>query len=220
MTRWSHYDSDEERLPEGMTRVGYDADTQTHTYRDTDGSYWESSPGSRYGTLRRVSGAVPRSPPSQAQARSSDDDIEEERHGYALHDPDARYDHWVRPTAITATSTAPYSTKAKRGVRGVLDSVRRAMSGDRRRRSAEEPQGLRRFVSRVAGSLSRRLTGRRGEAPRVRAADAGRPHRPGGGTTTVENVGEGLWALPGRGPMTFNEALDEILRERGDQRER
>ncbi|KAK8083783.1 carbohydrate-binding module family 50 protein [Apiospora saccharicola] len=57
MGRWSQYDTDEERLPEGMVRIGYDADDQTYTFRDTnDGSIWESAPGSQYGRLRRVSG--------------------------------------------------------------------------------------------------------------------------------------------------------------------
>ena len=36
-----------------MQRVGYDADTQTYTYRDQDGSYWEGDPGARYGLLHR-----------------------------------------------------------------------------------------------------------------------------------------------------------------------
>jgi LysM domain len=54
MSRFSQYDSDSERLPEGMTRVGYDADTQTYTYKDSDGSYWEGPAGARYGRLRRV----------------------------------------------------------------------------------------------------------------------------------------------------------------------
>ncbi|KAI0429663.1 carbohydrate-binding module family 50 protein [Xylaria sp. FL1042] len=54
MARWSEYDTDEERLPEGMQRIGYDADTQTYTFRDADGSIWESAPGNRYGRLRRV----------------------------------------------------------------------------------------------------------------------------------------------------------------------
>jgi len=43
---------DSYRLPEGMTRVGYDADTQTYTYRDERGNQWEGAPGNRYGTLR------------------------------------------------------------------------------------------------------------------------------------------------------------------------
>ncbi|KAH6886220.1 peptidoglycan-binding LysM [Thelonectria olida] len=55
MSRFSRYDTDEERLPEGMERVGYDADTQVYTFRDVDGSYWEGAPGSQYGHLTKVS---------------------------------------------------------------------------------------------------------------------------------------------------------------------
>lgn len=72
MSRWSHYDTDEERLPEGMTRVGYDADTQVYTYRDADGSYWEGAPGSQYGRLTKVSNA-------DGQPVESDDEHDEER---------------------------------------------------------------------------------------------------------------------------------------------
>lgn len=36
-----------------MRRVGYDADTQTYTYQDENGTYWEGPEGARYGTLRR-----------------------------------------------------------------------------------------------------------------------------------------------------------------------
>ncbi|PWI67818.1 hypothetical protein PCL_02739 [Purpureocillium lilacinum] len=57
MSRFSHYDTDEERLPEGMSRVGYDADTQVYTFQDADGSYWESAPGCQYGQLTRVGDA-------------------------------------------------------------------------------------------------------------------------------------------------------------------
>ncbi|KAK5636667.1 hypothetical protein RRF57_012379 [Xylaria bambusicola] len=54
MARWSQLDTDEERLPEGMKRIGYDADSQKYTFRDADGSIWESASGNRYGPLRRV----------------------------------------------------------------------------------------------------------------------------------------------------------------------
>lgn len=54
MGRWAYLDTDEERLPEGMRRVGYDARTQTYTYRDADGSAWEGVPGARYGRLQRA----------------------------------------------------------------------------------------------------------------------------------------------------------------------
>ncbi|KAM0287017.1 hypothetical protein ACHAQH_000702 [Verticillium albo-atrum] len=66
MSRFSRYDTDEERLPEGMTRTGYDADTQTYSYRDSDGSHWEGAPGNEFGHLTRVSGgggAQPESTP-------------------------------------------------------------------------------------------------------------------------------------------------------------
>ena len=34
-----------------MKRIGYDADTQTYTFRDADGSIWES--GQQYGKITR-----------------------------------------------------------------------------------------------------------------------------------------------------------------------
>lgn len=64
MGRWSQFDTDEERLPEGMRRVAYDADTQIYTYRDdTDGSYWEGAPGVQYGKLFRVRSHREEAPP-------------------------------------------------------------------------------------------------------------------------------------------------------------
>ncbi|KAF5020659.1 hypothetical protein F66182_7315 [Fusarium sp. NRRL 66182] len=59
MSRFSRYDTDEERLPEGMERVGYDADSQVYTFRDADGSYWESAPGNQYGHLTKVGESYP-----------------------------------------------------------------------------------------------------------------------------------------------------------------
>jgi len=59
MSRFSAYDTDAERLPANMSRIGYDADTQRYQYQDSsDGSYWEGPPGSRYGSLRRVGDAA------------------------------------------------------------------------------------------------------------------------------------------------------------------
>ncbi|CAN8095108.1 unnamed protein product [Discula destructiva] len=49
---------DASRLPDGMTRVGYDADTQVYTFRDAaDGSLWEGPAGCEYGQLTRVATA-------------------------------------------------------------------------------------------------------------------------------------------------------------------
>ncbi|KAH9885404.1 hypothetical protein C8Q73DRAFT_717709 [Cubamyces lactineus] len=57
MGRWTQYDEDSYRLPEGMKRVGYDSDTGRYYYRDRDGSLWEGPEGAQYGELRRVQGA-------------------------------------------------------------------------------------------------------------------------------------------------------------------
>lgn len=43
-----HYLEDEYRLPEGMVRVGYDADTQQYTFRKGN-ELWLGQPGSYYG---------------------------------------------------------------------------------------------------------------------------------------------------------------------------
>lgn len=67
MGRWAYLDSDEERLPEGMTRVGYDADEGVYTYRDADGSSWQGVPGSRYGPMFRVKKPSYSSQPSPAR---------------------------------------------------------------------------------------------------------------------------------------------------------
>jgi hypothetical protein len=37
-----------------MKRIAYDADTQKYTFRDADGTLYESAPGSRYGELTPV----------------------------------------------------------------------------------------------------------------------------------------------------------------------
>lgn len=53
-SRFAEYDNDEDNLPQGMTRIGYDADTEVYTFSSSDGSIWEGSAGSRYGNLTRV----------------------------------------------------------------------------------------------------------------------------------------------------------------------
>ncbi|KAF2437224.1 carbohydrate-binding module family 50 protein [Karstenula rhodostoma CBS 690.94] len=51
MGRWADAESDAERLPEGFQRIGYDADTETYTFRAPDGQIYESASGNRYGEL-------------------------------------------------------------------------------------------------------------------------------------------------------------------------
>lgn len=55
MSRYQRLDSDEENLPHGLERSGYDADSQQYTYRDRNtGALWQGPQGARYGELRHV----------------------------------------------------------------------------------------------------------------------------------------------------------------------
>ncbi|KAH6875355.1 hypothetical protein BKA58DRAFT_119576 [Alternaria rosae] len=75
MGRWTDMDSDAERLPQGFERIGYDADTQTYTFRDASGLIYESEPGNRYGELRAT--GEHSQPISDEQRREEDEMIEE-----------------------------------------------------------------------------------------------------------------------------------------------
>ncbi|KAI2612180.1 carbohydrate-binding module family 50 protein [Hypoxylon fragiforme] len=95
MGRWSQYDTDEERLPEGMKRIGYDADDQVYTFRDTrDGSIWESAPGNRYGQLRRVQEAAP---PPYEEEEEEDADSAKLLHGKNGADAGSSWRHDMMP---------------------------------------------------------------------------------------------------------------------------
>ncbi|KAF8808206.1 hypothetical protein BYT27DRAFT_7211772 [Phlegmacium glaucopus] len=54
MGRWTQYDEDDYRLPEGMKRIGYDSDTTRYYFRDQDGSVWQGAEGAEYGEMTRV----------------------------------------------------------------------------------------------------------------------------------------------------------------------
>ncbi|KAI0801414.1 hypothetical protein C8Q74DRAFT_489984 [Fomes fomentarius] len=69
MGRWTQYDEDSYRLPQGMKRVGYDSDTGRYYYRGQGGSLWQGPQGAEYGELTRVSDA-----PIAIDDRSSDDE--------------------------------------------------------------------------------------------------------------------------------------------------
>jgi len=75
MGRWTQYDEDDYRLPEGMKRVGYDADTQRYTFQQgQNGGLYVGAPGARFGEMTRAS-AVPASSQSVGNA-SHEDDLE------------------------------------------------------------------------------------------------------------------------------------------------
>ncbi|KAI9572484.1 hypothetical protein HD554DRAFT_2065451 [Boletus coccyginus] len=57
--RFTQYDEDAYRLPEGMRRIAYDADTQRYTFRDRSGQLYQSAPGEEFGVLRPVAAPLP-----------------------------------------------------------------------------------------------------------------------------------------------------------------
>ncbi|KAF9258270.1 hypothetical protein L218DRAFT_740495 [Marasmius fiardii PR-910] len=62
MGRWTQYDEDSYRLPEGFKRVGYDSDRQVYTFEDTsNGSIWEGREGEEFGEMKKVSSGSGRS---------------------------------------------------------------------------------------------------------------------------------------------------------------
>ncbi|KAJ7701915.1 hypothetical protein B0H17DRAFT_167964 [Mycena rosella] len=59
MGRWTQYDEDSYRLPEGMVRTGYDADTGRYTFQDRTGTY-VGAVGAQYGPMHAASAPPPR----------------------------------------------------------------------------------------------------------------------------------------------------------------
>jgi hypothetical protein len=55
-----------------MQRVGYDTDSQIYTFRDTDGSLWQSAPGNYYGKLTQIENpSSAENPDSEMDSRTS-----------------------------------------------------------------------------------------------------------------------------------------------------
>ena len=59
----SRYDysniQDDYRLPEGMKRVGYDADSGKYFFRDNEGQLWEGQEGVEFGEMTRGTHVLP-----------------------------------------------------------------------------------------------------------------------------------------------------------------
>ncbi|KAI5827070.1 hypothetical protein K523DRAFT_279760 [Schizophyllum commune Tattone D] len=54
MGRWTQFDEDRYRLPEGFKRVAYDADTKRYTFLDANGDKYVGNPGEEYGHMTPV----------------------------------------------------------------------------------------------------------------------------------------------------------------------
>jgi len=68
MGRWTQYEEDEHRLPEGMIRIGYDSDTGRYHFQDRDGIVWQGAEGAEFSEMTRVfTGDVPPSEEAQEE---------------------------------------------------------------------------------------------------------------------------------------------------------
>ncbi|KAJ7481775.1 hypothetical protein FB451DRAFT_1170923 [Mycena latifolia] len=68
MGRWTQFNEDSTRLPEGMKRTGYDADTARYTFCDREGNTYLGPPHEEYGSLTLV-GKSKRRPSSSMDDR-------------------------------------------------------------------------------------------------------------------------------------------------------
>ncbi|KAF5311846.1 hypothetical protein D9619_002522 [Psilocybe cf. subviscida] len=59
MGRWTQLDEDEHRLPEGMKRIGYDADEGRYYFRDGAGNVWRGGQRAEFGEMTRVNSLPP-----------------------------------------------------------------------------------------------------------------------------------------------------------------
>jgi len=95
MSRWTQYDEDGYRLPEGMTRIGYDSDAGRYRFRDKDGSIWEGPEGAEYGEMRKV---------SHGPVATDDEDVESGKPSHARSDG-------YSPLPADAYGTSRYSLR-------------------------------------------------------------------------------------------------------------
>ncbi len=48
-----YFYQDEYRLPEGMKRIGYDADSGRYIFQDRDGSIWQGAQGAEFSEMTK-----------------------------------------------------------------------------------------------------------------------------------------------------------------------
>ncbi|KAJ7121012.1 hypothetical protein C8R44DRAFT_981882 [Mycena epipterygia] len=143
MGRWTQYDEDSYRLPAGMVRTGYDADTGQYTFRDRTGTY-KGLPGSQYSPVYPASAPAPQHIPAVAAEP------------IVLDKPSTRSENAKRRT------TLPNVPSALRSLRRSLTTVRNPWRRDHSPCSDDEEPVI---VSRPASSTSLPLQSEESASP-------------------------------------------------------
>ncbi|KNZ82254.1 hypothetical protein J132_04215, partial [Termitomyces sp. J132] len=96
---------DDYRLPEGMKRTGYDADTGRYYFTDQDGNVWEGAQGAQFGEMTLVSEGNSRS----GTSRDEDVDVEAAPVRSDGYQPLA-----IDPVSPSLPNTSPHTNRCRR----------------------------------------------------------------------------------------------------------
>ncbi|KAF8178157.1 hypothetical protein K438DRAFT_1844678 [Mycena galopus ATCC 62051] len=130
MGRWTQYEEDASRLPEGVKRIGYDADTARYKFCDCDGNLYLGPPHEDYGSLTLVGKTSP--PPSSSDDRPNVFASEKSRPELAVdvtaHSGQGSTFHDILPPHLIASPSSAQSTlsgSSPKGASRFRDAVRR-----------------------------------------------------------------------------------------------
>ncbi|KAJ7662134.1 hypothetical protein DFH06DRAFT_1191610 [Mycena polygramma] len=178
MGRWTQFDEDSTRLPEGVKRTGYDQDTARYTFCDQEGNIYLGPPHEEYGSLTLV-GKSSR-PPSSHDDRpfAFASDSKPELSVDVPHSAGSATFHDILPAHLITSPSSAESTledspvsdgsgisrfrSAVRRATGapsmqnVVNTVRRSTTSARKPRDQDgEKRGLLRSVSKASSKITR-----------------------------------------------------------------
>ncbi|KAF7371133.1 hypothetical protein MSAN_00748600 [Mycena sanguinolenta] len=126
MGRWTQYNEDSTRLPEGMKRIGYDADTARYTFCDREGNIYMGPAHEEYGLLslvRKSGRSRPASPTddrfasdqcSLPDTSESDSELSESELSVSVPTPAKTFHDLLPPHLIASPSPLPSSAASPR----------------------------------------------------------------------------------------------------------
>ncbi|KAJ7851988.1 hypothetical protein B0H13DRAFT_2207009 [Mycena leptocephala] len=180
MGRWTQYNEDSTRLPEGMKRIGYDADTARYKFCDREGNTYLGPPHEDYGLLTLVEKASrpPSSIDDRPQAFASDQSrpelsVDVQGSGSTFHDFLPAHLITSPSSAESTLTPSPLSGESSSGSRfrdavrrtalpsmqNVVNNVRRSTTLLRKSRAGDnEKDGLLRSGSKLTRSSTSSTT--------------------------------------------------------------
>lgn len=178
MGQWTQFDEDAARLPEGMKRTGYDADTARYRFCDREGNTYLGPPHEDYGSLTFVGRST--NPPThkddrpQAFASGKSNpvlsvDVQPPGSGQTFHDFLPSHVITSPSSAESTLSDAGEATAGSRlrdavrratvpAMQNVAKNVRRSATMGKSREKDQEKTGLLRSISRASSKLTRSKT--------------------------------------------------------------